>query len=116
MKCQSFSAFFETISNRTRMKIIEALISGPMNVGEICKRVNEEQSKVSHNLRILKDCSVVDVKTKGRKRIYSLNKNTIIPLIKLVKRHVSRYCKEECLKRKKTTKDSWRQNLNENLS
>lgn len=99
MRCKSFNAFFETISNKTRMKIVEALMGGKMSVSEICKKIGEEQSKVSHNLKILKDCHVVDVVTKGKKRIYSLNKDTVVPMIKLVERHVSRYCKAECRRR-----------------
>jgi len=98
MKCKSFNAFFETISNKTRMKIVETLMSGPLNVGEICKKTGEEQSKISHNLKVLKQCRIVDFKTKGKERVYSLNKDTIIPLMKLVEKHVSRYCGCGCLR------------------
>ncbi len=99
MKCKSFNAFFETISNKTRMKIVEALMSKELNVSEICKKTGEEQSKISHNLKILKQCRIVDVKIKGKKRIYSLNKDTIVPLMKLVEKHVSKYCGAVCLRR-----------------
>jgi len=58
--------------------------------------INEEQSKVSHNLKKLTDCNFLDVKQEGKKRIYSLNKETIIPLLNLVKKHVQKYCCEEC--------------------
>ncbi|MBW2993564.1 metalloregulator ArsR/SmtB family transcription factor [Candidatus Woesearchaeota archaeon] len=92
MKCKSFNAFFETISNKTRMKIVEALMAKDMSVSEICRKLNEEQSKVSHNLKILKDCRFVDCKTKGKERIYSLNKKTIVPMLKLIDKHASTYC------------------------
>ena len=45
MKCKSFDKFFETIANKTRMKIIQALFEKSMNVTEICENINEEQSK-----------------------------------------------------------------------
>lgn len=96
MKCKSFNIFFETIGNKTRMKIIEALMSGSLNVSEICSKLGEEQSKISHNLKVLKDCHFVDAKTKGKERVYFLNKDTIVPLMKLVEKHVSRYCGCEC--------------------
>ena len=98
MKCKSFNAFFETIGNKTRMKIVEALMAGDMSVSEICRKTGEEQSKISHNLKVLKNCRVVDFKTKGKKRIYSLNKDTIVPLMNLVEKHVSRYCGCGCLR------------------
>ena len=96
MKCQSYNAFFETISSRIRLRILELLQARAMSVTEICKAVGEEQSKVSHNLKCLKDCHFLDVRKQGKKRIYSLNKETIVPLMKLVDKHVRCYCKEEC--------------------
>lgn len=98
MKCKSFDIFFETISNKTRMKIVEALMDKALNVGEICSKIKEEQSKVSHNLKILKDCHFVDARTRGKERVYSLNKDTIVPLMGLVERHVSKYCKCGCVR------------------
>jgi len=80
------------------MKIVEALMERPLNVSKICKQTGEEQSKISHNLKILKDCHVVDAKIKGKQRIYSLNKDTIVPLMKLVEQHVSRYCGARCMR------------------
>jgi len=96
MKCKSYELFFETFSNKSRIKIIEALIEGPKSVSEICKSVKEEQSKVSHNLNKLMKCHFLDVERKGKNRIYSLNKDTIIPILELVEKHVGAYCKEVC--------------------
>jgi len=64
---------------------------------EISSALQEEQSKVSHNLRALADCHFLDVEKKGKKRIYSLNKETIIPLMRLVEKHVKKYCKDFCV-------------------
>ncbi|MEA2038139.1 MAG: winged helix-turn-helix domain-containing protein [Nanoarchaeota archaeon] len=98
MKCNSYELFFETFSNRTRMKIIQSLISGPKSVSDICKIVDEEQSKVSHNLKKLMECHFLDVKRYGKKRVYSLNKDTVIPILKLVEKHVGKHCQQECHK------------------
>jgi DNA-binding transcriptional ArsR family regulator len=98
MKCKSFDLFFETIANKTRMKIINALFKKQLNVSEICKETNEEQSKISHNLKILRDCRIINVETRGKQRIYSLNKETMIPLMQLVEKHVSKYCGKACLR------------------
>ena len=93
MNCSSYDAFFETFSNKTRMKIIEALLKGSKSVNEICDYVNEEQSKVSHNLKRLMECNFLDVKQKGKQRIYSLNKETVIPIINIIEKHIGNYCK-----------------------
>jgi len=96
MKCPSYNLFFETIANKTRQKILETLQEKPRSVTEICKALNEEQSKISHNLKCLSDCHFIDVKREGKQRIYSLNKETMLPLMKLVAKHVEKYCCKEC--------------------
>ncbi len=99
MNCPSYELFFETFSNKTRMKIIEALALGPKSVTEICKLTKEEQSKVSHNLKKLTECNFLDFRRQGKKRIYELNKDTITPILDLVEKHVRKYCKEVCHKK-----------------
>jgi len=101
MKCSSYNKFFETISNKTRTRILEILQQKPLSVSEICKQLNEEQSKISHNLKCLADCHLLDVKQKGKQRIYSLNKDTMVPLMRLVDKHVKKYCCKECKMRSK---------------
>lgn len=98
MKCKSYKVFFETISNKTRLSIIELLQKKPMSVTDICEALKEEQSKVSHNLKKLTDCHFLDVEQKGKQRIYSLNKETIVPLLNLVTKHVEKFCDKSCVK------------------
>lgn len=100
MKCKAYNVFFETISNKTRLAIVECLIETSKSVTEICSCLDEEQSKISHSLKKLADCNFIDVKQEGKKRIYSLNKETIVPLMKLVDKHVHTFCKNECRGRK----------------
>lgn len=96
MKCSSYYLFFDTISNKTRMGIIESLLRGNKSVNEICEDINEEQSKVSHSLKRLTDCNFLNVKREGKKRIYSLNQETVVPILKLVDKHVAKFCDKEC--------------------
>ncbi|MBU2634526.1 MAG: metalloregulator ArsR/SmtB family transcription factor [Nanoarchaeota archaeon] len=98
MKCKSYNLFFETISHKLRLKIVELLREKPLTVNEIAKKLNEEQSKISHNLKKLSDCHFVEFKKDGKNRIYSLNKETIVPLIKLVEKHVEKHCGDICRK------------------
>ena len=89
--------FFDTISNKTRMTIIESLLKGDKSVSEICFDIEEEQSKVSHNLKKLMQCKFLDVKKDGKKRIYSLNQDTVVPILKLVDKHVHKFCDRSCM-------------------
>jgi len=96
MKCPSYNLFFETISPKIRIKILELLKNKAMSVSEIASALKEEQSKISHNLKRLSDCHLLDVRQEGKKRIYSLNKETMVPLMRLVEKHVKRFCCKEC--------------------
>ena len=85
--------FFETLGTELKIEIITTLKGRPLSVNELSKELGHERSKVSHALKTLLDCGFVRVKNEGRKRIYSLNAETIIPLLNLVEKHVSKYCK-----------------------
>ncbi len=96
MKCSSYNKFFEVISGKTRLRIIESLTGSDMCVGDICECTGEEQSKISHNLRILLECHVVNQRKEGKRRFYSLNEKTIVPIMRLVNEHVKSNCKKDC--------------------
>ncbi|MFH1316502.1 MAG: metalloregulator ArsR/SmtB family transcription factor [Candidatus Woesearchaeota archaeon] len=96
MKCITYKVFFETISNDIRINILTLLQKKPLSVTQICKALDQEQSKISHNLKKLADCHLVDVQKRGKKRIYSLNLETMAPLLELVQKHVEKYCPSEC--------------------
>lgn len=100
MKCSSYDLFFDAFSNKTRWRILEALRIKDLSVNDICRAIKEEQSKVSHNLRKLMDCHFVESVRKGKNKIYSLNKKTMIPLLELVENHAGEYCGKTCLRKK----------------
>ncbi|MEA3329979.1 MAG: metalloregulator ArsR/SmtB family transcription factor [Nanoarchaeota archaeon] len=90
----NYENFFINFANKNRLKIILLLAQKNMGVGEIVKKTGEEQSAVSHNLKLLVDCKIVNVEKKGKERIYSLNKKTVLPLLELVENHVKCNCAE----------------------
>jgi len=94
-------AFFSTLANPTRLAILELLRNGPKNVSEIAKTLKQEQSMISHNLRVLERCKFVFSERKGKERFYHLNKETIEPIFKIFTYHAKKYCptKGECLTR-----------------
>ena len=84
--------FFSCLANPTRLATIEILLEKPMSVNEIANKLGEEQSMISHNLKPLLDCNFIENKKVGKKRVYSLNFETIQALIKIVKNHAKKYC------------------------
>ncbi len=98
MRCGSFDSFFMNFASKTKLDIIFSLVNGPLSVMEIAKMVGEEQSKISHNLKKLSECNILMVEKKGKQRIYSLNKETVLPMLGLVEKHVKNYCTRGCQK------------------
>jgi len=90
--CSKYYRFFETIASKPRWAILELLITKPHTVTEICSELGEEQSKVSHNLKKLADCNIIEAEQIGKHRHYSLNKDTFLPLLELVGKHVHKHC------------------------
>lgn len=88
-----YKIFFETMSNKVRWDIVHLLNTEPYRATEIAKNLHYEQSLVSHHLKRLEVCGFVSVKEKGTERIYTLNKKTIQPLLKLADKHISEFCK-----------------------
>jgi DNA-binding transcriptional ArsR family regulator len=95
----SYERFFEVFANRTRLKIIESLLKSDKNVTEIYEDINEEQSTVSHNLRILFECNFITKQRQGKNIIYSINKETIRPMLEIVNKHVTKFCKNNCVRK-----------------
>ena len=92
MKKMPYRLFFNAFSNDTRFEIVRLLKNGrPKNVTEIYKSLGFKQSRVSRNLKCLIECGFVNVERNGKHRIYSLNKETIYPMIGLIDRHIQKY-------------------------
>ena len=95
IKCANYDLFFKNMSSKVRIKIITALLEKPLNVTEICTAIDEEQSKVSHNLTNLVECNIVTVQQMGKNRVYTLNKQTVEPILRLVDSHAACNCTAE---------------------
>lgn len=90
--------FFSTLSTPSRLGILELLRGSPKNVTQLAESLKQEQSMISHNLKPLTRCGFIFVKKSGKNRIYSLNKETMEPMYKIIEEHMKKYCtKGECL-------------------
>ncbi len=97
-----YESFFKTLSNQTRFEIVKLLIKGPLSVNEISSKLKFEQSRVSHNLKRLEGCGFVFSKTKGKQRIYAIDSQIIVPIIKNIDKYITKYNKRlnECCESK----------------
>lgn len=93
----SYEQFFATLSGNKRLEILQYLkVSGAKNVSEIAEGTGQEQSAVSHSLKKLLSCQCVHVEVRGKNRLYSLNSETIVPLLQLADTHIQNFCKAQC--------------------
>ena len=90
--CSAYHVFFRNLANPVKISIISALKEKQSSVNELAKKLGTEQSKLSHALASLNHCNIVESKQEGKKRIYSLNKKTILPILKLIDNHKCDYC------------------------
>jgi DNA-binding transcriptional ArsR family regulator len=94
MNNSAYHVFFKNLANPLKIEIITALKEKGSSVGELSEKLKVEQSKVSHALALLKKCRIVNMEQSGKKRIYSLNRETILPMLKLIDKHSKENC--EC--------------------
>ncbi|MBU4069915.1 MAG: metalloregulator ArsR/SmtB family transcription factor [Nanoarchaeota archaeon] len=96
MNSNTYHVFFTNLANPLKINIILNLREKEKNVSDISNELRVEQSKVSHALSSLKCCNIVEVKQKGKQRIYFLNKKTIVPMLNLIDKHASTFCGSKC--------------------
>jgi DNA-binding transcriptional ArsR family regulator len=76
------------LATPSRLQILGCLRAGPLSVTQIIAAVGMEQSAVSHQLRVLRDHSVVTVERRGRERLYALHDAHIRELLEHASQHV----------------------------
>lgn len=90
---KTYHIFFKKLAYPLNVSILASLKNGSKSVSELVGDLKIEQSKLSHALKNLLSCNLVAVSREGKKRIYSLNKKTILPIFDLIDKHERCYCK-----------------------
>jgi DNA-binding transcriptional ArsR family regulator len=70
----------EALSDPTRRQIIELLAERERNAGEIAAEFPVSRPAVSRHLRVLRERGLVQTRTEGQQRIYSLDPAPLIEL------------------------------------
>jgi len=100
---EAYYMLFSTLSNRTRLAIIDVLKDNPKSISEISAALNQEQTIVSANLKQLEKCVLVISKNEGKERFYSLNKEIVEPLANILEFHTAKHCpgQRQCIPQEK---------------
>ena len=59
-------AAFKAINDVTRREILQFLIQGPQNAGQIAKQFDMTKPSISHHLDLLKQAQLIDAVKKGQ--------------------------------------------------
>ena len=86
---QTLSKFYSIFADPTRLTLISLLSENELCVNDIALIMDRSQSRVSHQLAILRNRDIVTYYRKGKKVLYTLTDNHIKDLFKTGLEHVS---------------------------
>lgn len=78
------------LSSPGRVLILGTLLDGPRSVSEVVETLGMEQSAVSHQLRVLREHSLVRAEKAGRRRLYALYDDHVSTLLDAGLQHAAR--------------------------
>ena len=80
-KLKDMACFFQNFADSTRLKIISALSINDLCVNDLSNVLNINQTTISHQLKYLKNQSIVDCRRDGKIIKYSLQNRFINDLM-----------------------------------
>ena len=75
------AALFHSLSDPTRLAIVQHLAQGEARVVDLTERLGLAQSTVSAHLACLRDCDLVVGRPEGRQMFYSLTRPELLDLL-----------------------------------
>ena len=82
------SLIYKALGDQTRLKIVQALCDGEMCVCDLASYLCLSESAVSHQLRRLRELSLIKNRRDGQVLYYSLDDNHIAELLKVGLEHI----------------------------
>jgi ArsR family transcriptional regulator len=79
---------FKVFGDSTRIKILYVLLESEMCVCDIAELLNMTQSAISHQLRVLKQSSLVKFRREGKAIFYSLADDHVVTILNQGMDHV----------------------------
>ena len=74
---EKFARLMKALSDLNRLMIVELLSAGELCTCCILEQFQIKQSTLSHHMKILCECGLVNGRKEGKLRYYSLNQSTI---------------------------------------
>src|ERR671917_1409081 len=78
---------FNAVAEPRRRQILDVLAAGERPVNDLVRLLGLSQPLVSKHLRVLREVGAVDVRDKGRQRLYRLNGRALKPIHDWVKNY-----------------------------
>src|SRR5207248_11315997 len=78
---------FNAVAEPRRREILDLLAGGERSVNDLVRLVGLAQPHVSKHLRVLREVGAVDVRERGRQRLYRLNGHALKPIHDWVKEY-----------------------------
>ncbi len=72
---------FKVFGDPTRIKILQSLVDQELCVCDITEILGMTQSAISHQLRVLKQASLVKYRKEGKQVFYSLDDNHVLTIL-----------------------------------
>ena len=72
---------FKVLANPIRLRILDALRKGEHSVGELCRRLDVEQTSMSQHLSVLRANGFVVTDRRGPSIFYSIEDTTVLQLL-----------------------------------
>ena len=73
MEREEVALIAKALSDANRIRIIEMLVDGEKSGCEILEELDISQPTLSHHMKILTECNILNSKKTGKWQIYSIN-------------------------------------------
>lgn len=80
---------FSLLGDSGRIRILTALLNGPLKVRDLAAATHQSQSSTSHSLRLLRAHHVVSANRVGREAFYELADQHVRSLLELALTHIA---------------------------
>ena len=78
MKREDYDGVFKALGDEHRLRILRLLAKKELSAGEILESMDIVQSTLSHHMKILVECGLVNDRKEGKWHHYSLNCDTLL--------------------------------------
>jgi len=90
-----YADIFKALSDKNRLMIVDMLSCGELCACKILEKFNISQPTLSHHMKILCGCGLVDSRREGKWMHYSLNESAVLSIRDFLKEATS--YKEKCI-------------------